>query len=81
MNLHYLYLRQAIRRAERRDIKKQHKVEWSKATTTFLVQEVFETFFPEQLDNENDKENKVLYGEKNLLISTSLFISKYICQF
>jgi hypothetical protein len=47
-----------MHRTERKDFKIQ-KTKWSKATTTPLVKEVFETFFREQLDKDEDKENKV----------------------
>lgn len=40
-----------MRRAEKKDFK-QKKTEWSKATTTPLVSEVFETFFTDQLDSD-----------------------------
>lgn len=43
--------RRAMRRAEKKDFK-QKKTEWSKATTTPLVSEVFETFFTDQLDSD-----------------------------
>lgn len=39
-----------MRRQDKKDFK-QKKSEWSKATTTPLVSNVFETFFTEQLDN------------------------------
>jgi hypothetical protein len=47
-----------MREAERKGFKIQ-KTHWSRATTTPLVKEVFETFFPEQLDEDQGKENKV----------------------
>lgn len=47
-----------MRQAQRKDFKIQ-KTQWSRATTTPLVKEVFETFFPEQLDKDQDKGNKV----------------------
>jgi hypothetical protein len=56
----YVVTRVAIRRAERRDFKVR-KSQWSRATTTPLVKEVFEAFFPEQLDKEEGKESKVLH--------------------
>ncbi|KAK6625433.1 hypothetical protein RUM43_005731 [Polyplax serrata] len=35
--------------------KKQEKPKWTKATTTCLVAEVFESFFPKQLDNDEEE--------------------------
>lgn len=46
--------RKTIRRTDRKDFKKKSSMKWSKATTTALVQEVFESFFPEQLDKTKD---------------------------
>lgn len=46
--------RRAMRRTERKDVKKK-SAGWSKATTTALVQEVFESFFLEQLDKTKDQ--------------------------
>lgn len=40
-----------MRRQEKKEFK-QKKIEWTKATTTPLVSDVFETFFTEQLDND-----------------------------
>lgn len=45
--------RKAIRNKERKPLKKK-ALKWSKATTTNLVQEVFESFFPEQLDKSKE---------------------------
>ncbi|KAL1124037.1 hypothetical protein AAG570_001807 [Ranatra chinensis] len=42
--------RQAMRRGEKKQFKVKKPI-WSKATTTPLVQSVFEKFFPDQLDN------------------------------
>ena len=50
----------AMRRADRKDFK-VNQSQWSRATTTPLVKDVFETFFPEQLDKDGEKENKVKY--------------------
>jgi hypothetical protein len=47
-----------MHRAKRKDFKVR-KTQWSRATTTPLVKEVFETFFREQLDKDDGKENKV----------------------
>lgn len=46
-----------MRQAQRKGFKIR-RTQWSRATTP-LVKEVFETFFPEQLDKDQDKENKV----------------------
>lgn len=35
--------------------KKRERPKWTKATTTCLVAEVFESFFPKQLDNDEDE--------------------------
>ncbi|KAK5639618.1 hypothetical protein RI129_012110 [Pyrocoelia pectoralis] len=46
--------RKKMRKMENKGVKKK-PMPWSKATTTKLVQEVFETFFPDQIDKkEND---------------------------
>lgn len=50
--------RLAMRKANRK-YQKDKKPAWTKATTTYLVQNVFETFFTDQLDKENDKEKAV----------------------
>ena len=50
-----------MRRTEKKSYEKNTKrVEWSKATTTELVSDVFETFFTEQLDRNTDNGDKVL---------------------
>lgn len=56
-----------MRRAEKKDYK-QKKSEWSKATTTPLVSEVFETFFTDQLDS--DAASKV--SKFKISLNTSL---------
>ena len=38
--------------------KKMEKPKWTKATTTYLVAEIFESFFSKQLDND-DEESKM----------------------
>lgn len=35
--------------------KKRERPKWTKATTTCLVAEVFESFFPKQLDNDEEE--------------------------
>jgi hypothetical protein len=47
-------IRLAMRRADRKTFKIP-KTQWSRATTTPLVKEVFEMFFPEQLDKDDSK--------------------------
>lgn len=50
-----------MRRSEKKELKEKSS-QWSKATTTPLVSEVFETFFKEQLDKtDNGKEDLVSY--------------------
>ncbi|KAG8247308.1 DNA (cytosine-5)-methyltransferase 1, partial [Homalodisca vitripennis] len=44
--------RRAMRRSEKKDFKKKKLAGWSKATTTPLVSDVFETFFSDQLDSD-----------------------------
>lgn len=44
----------AMRRADRKTFKIP-KIQWSRAATTPLVKEVFEMFFPEQLDKDESK--------------------------
>jgi hypothetical protein len=51
-----------MRQSERKHFKIQ-KAQWSRATTTSLVNEVFETFFPEQLDKDQEQQNKVCTGQ------------------
>ncbi|XP_076753512.1 DNA (cytosine-5)-methyltransferase PliMCI [Xylocopa sonorina] len=45
----------ALRRTQPRD-QKSKKITWTKATTTKLVNNMFETFFSDQIANNNDKE-------------------------
>lgn len=45
-----------MRRSEKKDFRKKDKAQWSKATTTALVQNVFEMFFTDQLDKVSEKE-------------------------
>lgn len=45
--------------------KTRERPKWTKATTTYLVAEVFESFFPKQLDN--DEEESKMRVSKNLL--------------
>ncbi|XP_046403240.1 DNA (cytosine-5)-methyltransferase PliMCI-like isoform X2 [Ischnura elegans] len=52
--------RRAMRRSERRDVCVKKQAQWTKATTTPLVKEVFEMFFREQIDLKAEgKENLV----------------------
>lgn len=46
--------RRAMRKTERKR-KGDRKPEWTKATTTELVRNVFDTFFVDQIDNEDEK--------------------------
>lgn len=50
--------RLAMRKAQRK-YQKEKKPAWTKATTTHLVKNVFETFFTDQLDKQNDKDKAV----------------------
>lgn len=46
--------------------KKVEKPKWTKATTTYLVAEVFESFFPKQLDNDDEEsKNRVRFSLKS----------------
>lgn len=47
-----------MRKTERRS-KADRKPAWTKATTTELVRNVFDTFFVDQIDNEDEKEKTV----------------------
>uniref|UniRef100_A0A1B6C2M8 DNA (cytosine-5)-methyltransferase n=1 Tax=Clastoptera arizonana TaxID=38151 RepID=A0A1B6C2M8_9HEMI len=47
------FKRRAMRKKEQRELSKMKQPEWTKATTTPLVTEVFETLFPDQLDKAN----------------------------
>ena len=48
----------ALRRTQPRDSKNK-KITWTKATTTKLVNNMFETFFSDQIAKNNDKEISV----------------------
>lgn len=48
----------ALRRTQSRD-QKNKKTTWTKATTTKLVNNMFETFFSDQIATNNDKEISV----------------------
>lgn len=52
----------ALRRTQARD-QKNKKITWTKATTTKLVNNMFETFFSDQLATSKDKEVSV--GNQN----------------
>lgn len=47
--------KQKLTKIDRRGIKMKKPIHWSKATTTNLVREVFETFFPDQIAKSDDK--------------------------
>ncbi|KAG8239320.1 DNA (cytosine-5)-methyltransferase 1 [Ladona fulva] len=51
--------RQKVRRGIRKDLQLKKKVQWTKATTTLLVKEVFENFFREQIQLENNEKVKI----------------------
>lgn len=48
----------ALRRTQPRD-QKNKKISWTKATTTKLVNNMFETFFSDQLATNNEKDVSV----------------------
>lgn len=52
------YYRRAIRKAERKSVADK-KPAWTKATTTDLVRDLFDTFFTEQLDKGDEKGSQV----------------------
>lgn len=52
------HCRRAIRKAERKSTSDKKPV-WTKACTTELVRNLFDTFFTDQLDKGNDKANQV----------------------
>lgn len=55
----------ALRRTQSRD-QKNKKTTWTKATTTKLVNNMFETFFSDQIATNNDKEISVCNENINI---------------
>lgn len=59
----------ALRRTQPRDSKNK-KITWTKATTTKLVNNMFETFFSDQIAKNNDKEISVI----KVLVINNIYI-------
>ncbi|XP_071444299.1 DNA (cytosine-5)-methyltransferase 1-like [Hetaerina americana] len=56
--------RRAMRRSERGDVNLKKQSQWTKATTTPLVKEVFEIFFREQMDSKAEGKESMAFKRR-----------------